>query len=187
MENTSTVEYIEGSGYISEKVRGPEYTWGFWVTGLESFATQKECPSSKNGYRRWLADGIPEGTLFTVAEYDGGSRVDHLFRFYVCEVIADNEDRKQELARYGYGWIEGNFRIVANGCTPLRATSLYGWWNKHDNPHTVGFAEHCDRHLKNWKSKKLPPMEDEPIAKTQKVIRVCSIDAVLDNWIKTEQ
>ena len=177
------IEYTHGFGYLCETIRGPDYTWGFEVRGLKPFAVQQEHPSAYKEYTYWSASDVPEGTLFTIAEYDCGNDTAHLCRYYICEVVAYR--KSQGMARYGGGWVEGNYRIVASGYSVLRAIRLFGWWNKYSSPKTVAFAEHCNHHIKEWGTKKLPPMEDEPIVKNQKVVRVFSIDPVLDNWLES--
>lgn len=176
------IECTHGFGYLCETIRGPDYIWGLEVTGLKTFVTaQKEHPTVNGEYTHWVASDVPEGTLFTIGEFEGGMELAQLSRYYVCEVVAG--DRRQEKARYGDGWIEGNYRIVANGYSPLRAARLSEWWNKRSSPKTVAFAEHCNHHIKEWRSKKLPPM-DEPIVQNQKTARLINIDPILDNWVE---
>jgi hypothetical protein len=172
------IEYIHGHGYVS-----PKHQWDFEVRGLESFAINKVAPSAYyDDYRYWIADNVPEETLFTLAEYDGNSRHQNMCSFFICAAVSDQKNLIK--TRYGNNMIDGNYRIVAHGDIHIRAQLLYEWWYRYSPYRTVDYAEHCALYMeKRWTKKKLPPMDDEQIVKKRKVTRVCSIDSMLDNLI----
>jgi hypothetical protein len=183
------IQYIHGHGYVYNTSRGPKHQWDFEVEGLEDFAVTQVAPLAYENYSYWMADDVPEGVLFTVAEHDG-SRVgcENICRFSICEVVSAQTNLIK--ARYGNCMIDGNYRIVAHGNTPIRAHRLFEWWYRyrHGDDRTVDYAEHCATYMeKKWTKKKPPPM-DEPIdillkaiGQKQKVVRFVSLDSALSD------
>lgn len=181
------IDYIHGDGDVYNTSRGPKHQWAFDVEGLKDFAVNEVAPLAYEDYRYWLADNVPEGVIFTVAEYDGSSsRRENICRFSICEAVSDQKNLIK--ARYGNCMIDGNYRIVAHGNTPMRAHRLYEWWYRYSSDRSVDYAEYCAAYIeKKWTKKKLPPIDEsinillkgKPIAQSQKIIRVITLEAVL--------
>lgn len=161
-----TIKYISGGGFLAETDRDSRKFWSFQVEGLQPFNTPEDHQLANNDYKCWVASNPPEGALFTIMECDGGWGYSQLSKFYICEVVA--AEKHQQTAKYGNGFIKGNYRVVVRAETPVKANRLFRWWEKSKHPKTLAYADHCAAYLEERGLKKLPPM-GEPIQKVKNV------------------
>lgn len=152
----SVVEYVHGRGYVYGTNLGSEHWWGFNVEGLFPFATYEIHSLASHDYSCFVAGDVPDGTIFTIGEYDGGIGNAYLCKFSICE--AASGEKNEERAMYGNGFIEGNYRVVARADAPIKATRLFDWWEKGGVEQTLAYAEHCAAHIEKRGLKHLPPM-----------------------------
>lgn len=147
------IEYIQGSESHTSN-------WGkFYVKGLESFVVDEDHEGNKKDKHHQYsckAGEVPEGTIFTVFYQDGNKRGTDTFKYLICEAIEAGEVEKHD-TEYGNGFLEGEFKILAQGLTKTKALRLMGWWiNSADK--SKAFALHCAAHIDKRGLKTLPAM-----------------------------
>lgn len=131
-----TIEYVQGSEQHSSN-------WAkFYVKGLEEWAAKEDFAENRRDshhqYQGYTCLEVPAGTMFSVFIQDGNKWGTDKFRFLVCEVV----DASEKIGvSYGSGFIEGAFRVVAEGSGNTKAPRLMDWWI--GGPKTLAYAEAC--------------------------------------------
>ena len=144
----SNIEFVQGQESHSS-------SWGkFYVKGLEKWQVKEDFTENRqdkhHSYQGYSCLEIPENTVFSVFAQSGDKRGTDDYRFYVCATTdSQTEDIK------GYGWIDGNFKVVAMGETKTKAPRLLGWWA--NSPiKTLEFAQKCAVYIDKRGIKDLP-------------------------------
>lgn len=151
-----------GSGNI-EFVIGNEHhssNWGkYYVKGLEDWQVKEDFGANlydrHHSYQGYVGLDIPEGTMFSIFEQNGDKRGTSNFYFSVC--VIDQNAINKDVASYGDGFCNGNYRVVAAGQTKTLAPRLMDWWI--NGAKTLEFAEHCAKHINVRGLKNIPAME----------------------------
>ena len=132
----------------------------FYVRGLEDITSLEENGRQDNHhyYNFYCIDpdvqtSKIEGCLFTVFIQEGDKHGTKRFQFYICEVDFQSEIQFIE-AKQGEGYIEGHFKVLAEGVGKTKAPRLMGWWQQEQ---TKEFALACGEKIK-VRGAKQPPV-----------------------------
>lgn len=148
----ATIEFVHGQESHTS-------TWRkFYVKGLEKWKVAEDFDEERNDkhycYNGYCCIAIPEGILFTIFSQAGDKRGTDHFEFYICECTDDQVQSTIELSPC---FCRGNFRIIAQGLTKIKASRLMDWWiNSRDK--SLMFAEHCASHIDKRGLKQIPPI-----------------------------
>ena len=149
----ATIEYVSGNEQHSS-------SWGkFYIKGLEKLVVKEEHDENRrdrhHGYQNYLGNSVPGGAVFTVFAQSGDKRGTNDWHYWIC--VADDAVESTRIA--GYGWIEGNFRILAHAEGKVKAPRLMGWWDKRpSNVSPLAYAEHCAAYIDKRGVAELPPI-----------------------------
>lgn len=149
----SNIEYVNGQESHSSY-------WGkYYVKGLEDWSVKEDFEQNKSNkhanYQGYVANDIPEGTVFTIFEQNGNKRGTDDFIFTIC--VTTDAEVYEDKAAYGDGLIQGNYKVICtSGNSKVKASRLMDWWIS--NKASIDFAEHCAKHIDKRGLKSLPPM-----------------------------
>lgn len=140
------IEYIQGQESHSSY-------WGkFYVKGLEDLVCKEDHEFNRSdkhhSYQYYYGTlDTSHNNLFTVFVQEGNKHGTDKFEFYICQLdvyshnIISGENRNS-------GFIEGNFKIIAEGIGKTKAPRLMGWWVDNPQLQSLDYAIRCAESIK---------------------------------------
>lgn len=161
----ANIEFVQGSESHSS-------SWGkYYIKGLEKYQVKEEQPGGNQydkhqSYTGYVCLDIPEGTMFSIFEQSGNKRGTDTYKFSIC-VTSDAQYSDNE-AKYGNGFVKGNWEIVAEAEDKIKSPRLMNWWIESKDK-SLAFAQWCAANINKRGIKELPPM---PPTQVQEFMRL---------------
>lgn len=153
---SGNIEFVTGQESHSSN-------WGkYYVKGLESWQVKEDFSENSrdnhSSYQGYVANNIPDGTVFTIFEQSGNKRGTETFIFSIC-VVTQDEINKDSSA-YGSGFVNGNYKVICTSDnSKTKAPRLMDWWtSKPADADALSYAKHCAEHINKRGLKELPAM-----------------------------
>lgn len=147
------IEFIHGQEWHSS-------TWEkFYVKGLEKLQAEEEMDGTRRDNHhdyRGYACNAPNGTVFSVWSSCGRKARTEAKMFAICVADTESDSHINGVAN-GPCYVDGNFRVIVQAETAVKAQRLLGWWMaRPQNSDPLEYASRCAKYIGVRGTKILP-------------------------------